>query len=73
MEFDLVIHNGILVTVNAGFDIIPNGIVCVRNGTIAEVSERVGRRPLFRRPRKPSTPAAESSCPAWSTPIPTCP
>ncbi|WP_373499380.1 amidohydrolase family protein [Desulfococcus sp.] len=46
MKFDLIIHNGTLITVNAGFDIIPNGIVCVRNGTIAEVSERVAGAPL---------------------------
>jgi 5-methylthioadenosine/S-adenosylhomocysteine deaminase len=38
--FDLVIHHGTLVTANAGFDIIPDGILCVRNGAIARISDR---------------------------------
>lgn len=39
-EFDLVIHNGILVTVNPDFDIIQDGILCVQNGRIAAVRDR---------------------------------
>ena len=40
MEFELVIHNGTFVTVNPGFDIIPDGILCVRHGRIAAITAR---------------------------------
>ncbi|MGD8756914.1 MAG: amidohydrolase [Desulfobacterales bacterium] len=30
MPYDLVIHNGTLVTVNERFDIIPNGLLCIK-------------------------------------------
>ncbi len=32
--FDLVIHNGIIVTVNSDFDIIKDGIVCIKEGKL---------------------------------------
>ncbi len=34
MTYDLVIHNGTLVTVNERFDIIPNGLLCVKAGKL---------------------------------------
>ena len=40
MEFEMVVHNGTLVTVNPGFDIIQDGILCVRNGRIAAITAR---------------------------------
>ena len=51
VEFDLVIHNGILVTVNPDFDIIQDGILCVQNGRIAAIADRcaIGRRPSCRK------------------------
>ncbi len=34
MNYDLVIHNGTFVTVNERFDIIPDGLLCVKAGNI---------------------------------------
>ncbi len=34
MPYDLVIHNGTLVTVNERFDIIPDGLLCIKAGKI---------------------------------------
>ena len=39
MEFEMVVHNGTLVTVNPGFDIIQDGILCVQNGRIAAITD----------------------------------
>ncbi len=38
MPYDLVIHNGTIVTVNASFEIIENGIVCIKDGKLARVT-----------------------------------
>jgi 5-methylthioadenosine/S-adenosylhomocysteine deaminase len=38
MPFDLVIHNGTIVTVNPEFEIIKNGIICIKKGKIAQVA-----------------------------------
>ncbi len=40
MEFDLILHNGVIVTVNPDFDIIENGVVCIDGGTIQRVEAR---------------------------------
>ena len=37
MSYDLVIHNGTIVTVNSSFEIIENGIVCIKDGKLARV------------------------------------
>ena len=34
MTYDLVIHNGTIVTVNRHFDIIPDGLLCVKGGKL---------------------------------------
>ncbi|MCK5311133.1 MAG: amidohydrolase family protein, partial [Desulfobacteraceae bacterium] len=39
MGYDLIVHNGIVVTVNPDFDIFYNGIVCVKNSKVVEVKE----------------------------------
>lgn len=41
MDYDTLIHNGTIVTVNSGFDVIDNGWVGVTSGTIACVAENV--------------------------------
>ncbi len=46
MVFDIVIHNGLIITVNSDFDIIENGIVCITNGTIHRIEARVHDAPL---------------------------
>ena len=38
MPYDLVIHNGTIVTVNSSFEIIENGIVCIKDGKLARVA-----------------------------------
>ncbi|TES90746.1 MAG: amidohydrolase, partial [Desulfobacteraceae bacterium] len=38
--FDLVVHNGIIVTVNPDFDIIKDGIVCIKDGKLEDVEAR---------------------------------
>jgi len=37
MEFDIVVYNGIIVTVNPDFDIIDKGVVCIRNGMLDRI------------------------------------
>jgi 5-methylthioadenosine/S-adenosylhomocysteine deaminase len=46
MTYDLVIHNGTLVTVNESFDIISNGLLCVKAGKL----ERVETLPAHQTP-----------------------
>jgi 5-methylthioadenosine/S-adenosylhomocysteine deaminase len=37
MTYDLVVHNGIIVTVNTSFEIIPNGLLCIKSGKLQRV------------------------------------
>ena len=46
MTYDLVIHNGSIVTVNERFDIITNGLLCVKAGRIARLDSRSDDQPL---------------------------
>ena len=38
MKYDTIIHNGTIITVNRDFDIINNGLICIKNGKIEIVS-----------------------------------
>ncbi|RPH48757.1 MAG: amidohydrolase [Desulfobacteraceae bacterium] len=38
MKFDTIIHNGTIVTVNRNFDVINNGLICIKDGKIETVS-----------------------------------
>ena len=40
MVFDIVIHNGTIITVNTDFDIIEDGVVCIKDGRIEHVEAR---------------------------------
>jgi len=40
MKFDRIIYNGIIVTVNPDFDIIDDGIICIKDGVIHCVETR---------------------------------
>jgi len=40
LSFDIVIHNSTIVTVNPDFDIIEDGIVCIKNGRLERVESR---------------------------------
>jgi 5-methylthioadenosine/S-adenosylhomocysteine deaminase len=46
MKYDLVIHNGTIVTVNAAFEIIPDGMVCVKAGKLERVEAMSAKMPL---------------------------
>ena len=37
MSFDIIIHNGTIVTVNPDFDIIKDGIVCIKKGRLERI------------------------------------
>ena len=52
MTYDLVIHNGTLVTVNAKFEIIPDGLLCIKAGKLQRVESMSPHKSL---------PAAEES------------
>ncbi len=40
MDFDIVIRNGVVVTLNPDFDIIENGVVCIKGTKIERVASR---------------------------------
>ena len=46
MLYDIVVHNGIIVTVNSNFDIIEDGIIGVKDGRIEKIAIRTDDRPL---------------------------
>jgi 5-methylthioadenosine/S-adenosylhomocysteine deaminase len=46
MVFDIVIHNGLVITVNPDFDIIENGMVCISKGTIRRIESWTRNKPL---------------------------
>ena len=46
MLYDIVVHNGIIVTVNSTFDIIENGIVCIKDGLVAKIAVQSKDLPL---------------------------
>jgi 5-methylthioadenosine/S-adenosylhomocysteine deaminase len=52
MKYDLVIHNATIVTVNAAFEIIPDGLLCIKAGKIQRIE------PM---PANKSLPAAKES------------
>jgi len=46
MSFDIVIHNGLIITVNSDFDIIENGVVCITKGKLERIEARADDKPL---------------------------
>jgi 5-methylthioadenosine/S-adenosylhomocysteine deaminase len=46
MKYDLVIHDGTIITVNSKFDIIESGIICIRNGLLERIESRDPAMPL---------------------------
>jgi 5-methylthioadenosine/S-adenosylhomocysteine deaminase len=46
MHFDLVVHNGTVLTVNPAFDTIEDGIVCIRDGKIENLFPHQDDSPL---------------------------
>jgi 5-methylthioadenosine/S-adenosylhomocysteine deaminase len=45
MPYDLVIHNGTIVTVNASFEIIPNGLLCIKAGELKRIEALSAENP----------------------------
>ena len=45
-EFDLLVHNGTIVTVNDAFDIVADGHVAIKDGKIVSVTEKNSMRHL---------------------------
>ncbi|MBW2574196.1 MAG: amidohydrolase [Deltaproteobacteria bacterium] len=46
MIFDIVIHNGLIITVNSDFDIIENGVVCIKEEKLDRIEARAEDEPL---------------------------
>ena len=46
MSYDIVVHNGVVVTVNADFEIIEDGMVCIKEGRIDTIKHRSKDAPL---------------------------
>lgn len=46
MVFDMVIHNGVILTVNRDFDIIEDGVVCIKDGEIVKIGARSNDSPV---------------------------
>ncbi|MFC1857728.1 amidohydrolase family protein [Thermodesulfobacteriota bacterium] len=41
MEFDIVVHNGTIVTMNPDAEIIDNGVICIKEGKLEKIYEQV--------------------------------
>ena len=46
MNYDLVIHNGTILTMNSDLDIIKNGILCIKNHKLDKIEPRKNHVPL---------------------------
>jgi len=46
MNYDIVIHNGTLITMNSDFDIIDDGVLCIKNDKLAKIEPRKNYEPL---------------------------
>ena len=46
MCYDLIVHNGSIVTVNADFEIIPSGMICVKDGRIERLAAHLPEQAL---------------------------
>jgi len=46
MNYDLVIHNGTILTMNSDLDIIKNGVLCIKNHKLDKIEPRKNHIPL---------------------------
>ncbi|MDY6836927.1 MAG: amidohydrolase [Thermodesulfobacteriota bacterium] len=44
--YDILIHNGTILTVNNDFDIVKDGLLCIEDGKIARIEEKALNQPL---------------------------
>jgi len=46
MNYDVVIHNGIVITMNSDFDIINDGVLCIKNDKLVKIEPRKNHAPF---------------------------
>jgi 5-methylthioadenosine/S-adenosylhomocysteine deaminase len=46
MNYDIVIHNGTVITMNSDLDMINNGVLCIKNDTLAKIEPLENHTPL---------------------------
>jgi len=46
MNYDIVIHNGTVITMNSDLDMIDNGILCIKNDTLAKIEPLENHTPI---------------------------
>jgi len=46
MNYNIVIHNGTVITMNSDFDIINDGVLCIKNDKLAKIEPRENDAPL---------------------------
>jgi 5-methylthioadenosine/S-adenosylhomocysteine deaminase len=46
MNYNIIIHNGIVLTMNSDFDIIENGVLCIKNGKLAKIESLENDSPI---------------------------
>ena len=44
--YDILVHNGTVLTVNADFDILNRGLVCIADGSLKRIEDRASDEPL---------------------------
>ncbi|MDY6951571.1 MAG: amidohydrolase [Thermodesulfobacteriota bacterium] len=44
--YDILIHNGTILTVNSAFDTVEDGLLCIEGGRIARIAEKPRHQPL---------------------------
>ncbi len=37
MKYDVILHNGTIITMNSDLDVIENGVVCIKNGELVKI------------------------------------
>jgi len=46
MNYNIVIHNGTVITMNSDLDIIENGVLCIKNDKLVKIDPRKNHSPL---------------------------
>jgi 5-methylthioadenosine/S-adenosylhomocysteine deaminase len=46
LRYDVIVHNGMIVTVNPDFEIFRSGFVCVKDGRIERIEHQVSKTPI---------------------------
>ncbi len=44
--YDIVVHNGMVLTVNGAFDVFPKGLVCIADSSLERVGNQTNNEPL---------------------------